>query len=109
MSFLRSCFRTFHAFPFPSGDCSRIAQVRAILDAVKLSTRVMGDDRVISCMNAVKSVECVLKKAQNNLGKPMEKQEKTLSKMERAMNGFKCVEMFFLDVSSPKKRGHGFT
>lgn len=69
----------------------------------------MGDDRVISCMNAVKSVECVLKKAQNNLGKPMEKQEKTLSKMERAMNGFKCVEMFFLDVSSPKKRGHGFT
>ena len=70
MSFLRSCFRTFHAFPFPSGDCSRIAQVRAILDAVKLSTRVMGDDRVISCMNAVKSVECVLKKAQNNWENP---------------------------------------
>ncbi|CAJ1381825.1 unnamed protein product, partial [Effrenium voratum] len=44
------------------GDFSRIARVRAILDAAKLSTRNMGDDRVSSCMNAVKSVEGVLKK-----------------------------------------------
>lgn len=44
------------------GDCSRIAQVRAILDAAKLSTRIICDNRVISCMNAVKSVESVLKK-----------------------------------------------
>ncbi|CAJ1391053.1 unnamed protein product [Effrenium voratum] len=43
------------------GDFSRIARVRAILDAAKLSTRNMGDD-VSSCMNAVKSVEGVLKK-----------------------------------------------
>lgn len=50
-----------------------------------------------------------LEEGTKQLGKPMEKQEnsiKSLSKMERAMNGFKCVEMF-RDVSSPKKRGHG--
>ena len=48
------------------GDFSRIARVRAILDAAKLSTRNMGDDRVSSCMNAVKSVEGVLKKARKH-------------------------------------------
>ena len=82
-----------------SGDCSRIAQVRAILDAVKLSTRVMGDDRVISCMNAVKSVECVLKKAQSN----SENHGRTyIHKLRRTMKRCKCVEMF-RDVSF----GHG--
>lgn len=50
------------------GDCSRIAQVRAILDAAKLSTRIICDNRVISCMNAVKSVESVLKKVPPDVG-----------------------------------------
>ncbi|CAE7356164.1 unnamed protein product [Symbiodinium natans] len=44
------------------GDCSRVARVRAILDGATLSHRNCADDRISSCMNAVKSVEAVLKK-----------------------------------------------
>ena len=67
----------------------------------------MGDDRVISCMNAVKSVECVLKKAQNNWENPWKKQENPYLKWKEFHEWFQVCGDVFLDVSSPKKRGHG--
>ncbi|CAK9033570.1 unnamed protein product [Durusdinium trenchii] len=72
------------------GDCSRIAQVRAILDAVKLSSRIVGDDRVISCMNAVKSVESVLKKDCGAAARLSEAQRKELKRIHDKQSRFEA-------------------
>lgn len=72
------------------GDCSRIAQVRAILDAAKLSTRIICDNRVISCMNAVKSVESVLKKDCGAAVRLSVAQEKELKKMQERQMRFEA-------------------
>eukprot|EP00435_Cladocopium_sp_Y103_P029495 s2903_g7.t1 len=72
------------------GDCSRIAQVRAILDAAKLSTRIICDNRVISCMNAVKSVESVLKKDCGAAVRLSEAQDKELKKMQERQMRFEA-------------------
>jgi hypothetical protein len=42
------------------GNCSRISRIRAVLEAIRLSEAARGDQRVVSCLNACKSVETVL-------------------------------------------------
>ncbi|CAJ1374608.1 unnamed protein product [Effrenium voratum] len=75
------------------GDFSRIARVRAILDAAKLSTRNMGDDRVSSCMNAVKSVEGVLKKDFGASSRLKEAQSKELKRMQQKQSRFEAKHL----------------
>ncbi|CAE7333473.1 unnamed protein product [Symbiodinium sp. CCMP2456] len=72
------------------GDCSRIARVRAILDGATLSHRNCTDDRISSCMSAVKSVEAVLKKDCGVGRRLSEAQQKELTRL-RERQSRPCV------------------
>ncbi|CAE7356869.1 unnamed protein product [Symbiodinium sp. CCMP2592] len=72
------------------GDCSRIARVRAILDGATLSHRNCTDDRISSCMSAVKSVEAVLKKDCGVGRRLSEAQRKELTRLRERQSRFQA-------------------